>query len=313
MKGTIMPHPNDAAQDGRYPLVALEAITFLKSAAAHETVSDYHESKLLGSGAQASVRLASYGEKSVAVKIFDQGSSRTRKKGRTHAQNEISMLTNYRHPHIIEGFGLVCDDQVPMIILEYADGGNLERYFRTCREEKRKLNYRTQMIPWAYGVASAMAFLHQADIIHRDIKSSNVLLFSGRVKLTDFSFAAKVGEVEKCMQGSAFASAPEVLKEGEYSYASDCYSFGVFLWEMTTLEEAWANMNLVDIHFAMELGQSLPIPKEAKPVFKEVMQGCFFADPSKRLGAADIEAKIQGESKLNEPQSLSRRHICIVL
>jgi len=122
------------------------------------------------------------------------------------------------------------------LVLEYMSGGDLLDFLDTTRSN------RSTTFPWhtklnvAMNIVNGLVYLHSCDIVHRDLKSRNILLDSNLfAKLADFGIAREVSD-ETMTQGIGTYrwTAPEVLNANRYSVAADIYSFGAILSELDT-------------------------------------------------------------------------------
>lgn len=107
--------------------------------------------------------------------------------------NEVSIHQRLIHPNIIKVEEVLKDKNDYLLLLEYAEGGNLENYIRN----QRKLNI-DEALFFFIQICNALKFLHSSNIIHRDIKSRNVLITKERIiKLCDFGWASILQRKEK--------------------------------------------------------------------------------------------------------------------
>ena len=167
------------------------------------------------------------------------------------------------HANIVPLLGVIVDHPNHVCLLsELADRGNLRELLdRDRRREngERKVSVRSQL-DLARDIVNAMAFLHAHDILHRDLKTSNVLLFSTDGQ-REGKVTAKVADVGLCAAADASSvdarrrvwgtgtleyKAPEALREGSstpndcsYGTYSEVYSFAIILWELVTTQHAW--------------------------------------------------------------------------
>jgi len=179
---------------------------------------------------------------SIAVKVM----SRPRGK---RAQSEFDLLSNIKHPNIIQIFAVL---QGPPLcyLMEHCPGGDLFRVLHSSRKRRVKP---VQLIPLsrlsiACDVASALAYIHSQSILHRDIKSANVLLGDTTdnpvAKLADFGLSTKSKECELKNSrgvGTIRWMAPDVMM-GVYAVSADVYSFGILLWEILSGRLPFAKM-----------------------------------------------------------------------
>ncbi|KAJ3272571.1 Protein kinase [Terramyces sp. JEL0728] len=188
----------------------------------------YTKLKKIGQGASGSVYIAKdnrTGEK-VAIKQMDLAAQPRKEL----LVNEIYVMKDSNHPNIVnyrDSF-LVRNDL--LVVMELMEGGPL-----TDAIEKNKLN-ETQIATITLESLKGLQHLHQRNIIHRDIKSDNVLLNArGHVKITDFGFCAKLSadrSKRATMVGTPYWMAPEVVKQKEYGVKVDVWSLGIMVIEM---------------------------------------------------------------------------------
>jgi serine/threonine protein kinase len=113
--------------------------------------------------------------------------------------------------------------------------GDMEKIIGFCRE--KAIVYDEAFIRYvAYRTVNGLKFLHERQIIHRDIKSDNILYnYMGDVKLADFGFAVTLSSEEKhCFEvmGTLLYMAPELCREERYDMSVDIWSFGIMLVEL---------------------------------------------------------------------------------
>jgi len=241
--------------------------------------------KEIGRGAMGIVYKARYHGSDVAVKqlpINAADSNELKQFGQ-----EAELMKELRHPHVVNFYGYYQDPTHYSIVMEYVSGGSLD-----------KVLYDTQQpFPWptrwdvAHDIASAVSFLHSNHIIHRDLKSQNVLVYYEkdrmRAKVADVGIAKimkeeEMGTMTKGM-GTPLWMAPEVVKaQGEgkkitYDERVDVYSYGVILSELINRGVPFSEIeNFFEVIPKVLKGKRPAVDKESAPTsFVTLMERCW--------------------------------------
>ena len=139
--------------------------------------------KRVGVGSSGTTYEAAWRGASVAVKVAGHGVTKL-----AEFRAEVAALTQLRHPHVVQYMGAVVEPPTHCLVLEYCAGGDLRTALRSATPPGLALKA-------CDGIASGMAYLHRRRIMHRDLKSANVLIDGGGViKLTDFGVAIEMSE-----------------------------------------------------------------------------------------------------------------------
>lgn len=213
-------------------------------------------------------------------------------------EKEVDLMSGFRHPNIIQIYGISCDDgsgPLYSIVMEFMAGGSLESF----------LYHLDQDLPWdpllwqmIDDCASGLIYLHGRGIMHRDIKSANVLLDGNRrAKWTDFGISRVIDEQQKTMtkcQGTVPWMAPEIIRgETHYTMKADVYSFGLLLWEFVARQQPFKEMsNQFKIYERILAGGRPTLPEKTPPILTEVIQWCWQGEAEARPMMDQVRQRI---------------------
>ncbi|XP_051564200.1 mitogen-activated protein kinase kinase kinase 13-like [Myxocyprinus asiaticus] len=228
------------------------------------------ELQWLGSGAQGAVFLGKFHSEEVAIK-----------KVREQKETDIKHLRKLKHPNIISFKGVCTQAPCYCIIMEYCAQGQLYEVLRAGRKIMPCL-----LVDWASGIASGMNYLHLHKIIHRDLKSPNVLVTQNdSVKISDFGTSKELSDKSMKMSfaGTVAWMAPEVIRNEPVSEKVDIWSFGVVLWELLTGEIPYKDVDSSAIIWGVGSNSlHLPVPSTCPDGFKILMKQTWQGKPRNR-------------------------------
>jgi serine/threonine-protein kinase CTR1 len=242
--------------------------------------------KRLGAGACGEVFLGKLYGMDVAVKILFL-SEDERQTIQEDFENEVSIMKRLHHPNIVLLMGAVTNSKDLMIVTEFAGNGSL------CD----LLHDKGEILEWDVTIsiseqtALGMNWLHHHKpvILHRDLKTANILLDSNMVvKLADFGISkilSPLSKEEEGFFGSPLYSAPECLLGMNHTEKSDVYSFSYVIWEMITNKIPYAEdfttfEELVDA--VAKSNFRAPIPKNTPKSLVKLLKTCWDGDVKKR-------------------------------
>lgn len=151
-----------------------------------------------------------------------------------------------------------------------------------------------------FGVCNGLAFLHSKNILHRDIKSSNVLVDENwNARISDFGFARlKESCATQTSCGSPCYTAPEVLRGEKYDEKADIFSLGVLIWEVVTRKIPYDGESPIRVAEKVRGGQRLGIPFDCPKRVKRIIQKCWNEDPSERPSALEVSLVFVNEEQV---------------
>lgn len=236
--------------------------------------------KMLGAGNFGEVWLGTYGRVQVAIKTIKEDSMEA-----IEFVQEAHIMKKLTHENLVRLIG-VCSVDMPMyIVTEFVNQGDLLSYLRR-REAKAEIDLSGQL-HIATQICSGMKFLEENNTIHRDLAARNCLVADNLViKIADFGMGREIDELYTARTGTKMPvkwSAPEALCYNAFSCASDVWSFGITLWEISTFGDSpYNDIESVDILTKLEEGYRMPMPKKCLPGMYAIMLQTWEMDASKR-------------------------------
>lgn len=254
-------------------------------------LEDVKLERFVGQGAFGTVYQGWWGDQKVAVKVLSSDFASEQQRNSLH--REVQILSRLDHPNIVTFYGACMFPPDFCIVEELVEGGSLHA---VLHDQHRPLSY-VEVLRLCRDIACAMTYL-QPTVIHRDLKSHNVLLTTdGHAKVCDFGIAKfKEGTyltLNTGGMGTAAYMAPELFSCKKVTEKCDVFSFGVLLWEMITRREPWSEFTNF-MQFVMMVGvqkKRLPIPDECPKKLRSMMQRCWSDDPHKRPSFAELLRK----------------------
>jgi serine/threonine-protein kinase len=200
---------------------------------------------------------------------------------------EARSAAGLSHPHIVTVHDVVREGNTYFVTMEYLDGWTLRRLV-----ERQGPMPPSDTVRVARQVLSALAYAHGRDVIHRDIKTQNLMMTrQGIVKLTDFGLARVVAEMGPGGQtekgsGTPCYVAPEQL-EGRADARSDLYSLGVCLFELSTGRLPFTGADVLDQERSAERPRANEIVPTVPPLLANVIERLMNPAPAERFQAAE--------------------------
>lgn len=270
---------------------------------------------LLAQGTYGSVYRGTYDNQDVAVKLLDWGEDGMATTAETAAlrssfQQEVAVWQKLDHPNVTKFVGAsmgTSNLKIPSknpsvdgnatvparaccVVVEYLPGGNLKQYLIRNRQKKLALKIVMQL---ALDLSRGLSYLHSKKIVHRDVKTENMLLDSQRtLKIADFGVARVEAQNPRDMTGETGTlgyMAPEVLQGKPYNRRCDVYSFGICLWEIYCCDMPYPDLSFADVSSAVVRQNLRPeIPRCCPSSLANIMRKCWDANAEKRPEMGEV-------------------------
>ncbi|PGH18213.1 STE/STE20/PAKA protein kinase [Helicocarpus griseus UAMH5409] len=282
-----------------------EVMERLKQVVSKDNPNDsYSKQRKIGQGASGSVYVARVKENApspvareihrthgprgqVAIKQMDLRSQPRKEL----IVNEIIVMKDSQHANIVNFLDSFLQEQNNelWVVMEFMEGGAL-----TDVIDHNPVIQEDQIATICFETCKGLAHLHSQSIIHRDIKSDNVLLDRvGNVKITDFGFCAKLTESKSkraTMVGTPYWMAPEVVKQKEYGPRVDIWSLGIMAIEMIESEPPYLNEEPLKALYLIATNGTprLKKPEKLSKELKSFLSVCLCVDVQSRATSDEL-------------------------
>uniref|UniRef100_A0AAZ3SJ99 Tyrosine-protein kinase receptor n=1 Tax=Oncorhynchus tshawytscha TaxID=74940 RepID=A0AAZ3SJ99_ONCTS len=237
-------------------------------------------------------------ETHVAVKTVNESASL---RERIEFLNEASVMKGFTCHHVVRLMGVVSKGQPTLVVMELMTHGDLKSYLRCLRPDSENNPTGSppptlrEMVQMTAEIADGMAYLNAKKFVHRDLAARNCMVAQDfTVKIGDFGMTRDIYETDYYRKGGKGLlpvrwMAPESLKDGVFTAHSDCWSFGVVLWEISTLaEQPYQGLsNEQVLKFVMD-GGYLDRPDNCADRLHNLMSMCWQYNPKLRPSFQEI-------------------------
>ncbi|CAN1122242.1 Serine/threonine-protein kinase STY17 [Linum perenne] len=240
----------------------------------------------VASGAYGDLYKGTYCSQEVAVKVLKP--ERVSAEMLREFSQEVYIMRKVRHKNVVQFIGACTQPPNLCIVTEFMARGSIYDFLHK-QDGVFKL---PSLIRVAIDVSKGMNYLHQNSIIHRDLKTANLLMDENEVvKVADFGVARVQTQsgVMTAETGTYRWMAPEVIEHKPYDHKADVFSFAIVMWELLTGELPYSYLTPLQAAVGVvQKGLRPTIPKETQPKLAELLDRCWRQDPAERPDFCEI-------------------------
>ena len=250
------------------------------------SIGNYILEKKIGKGSFAQVYRAYKKEnenEKYAIKVVNINS--LKQKIIDNFKLEINILKSISHENIVKLYDTLEKNNIFYLVLDYCDGGDLNKFIK----KNKKLSYEYTQFLYQQ-IVKGMKYLYDNNIIHRDLKSQNILLNTNCIaKITDFGFVTVKDEnmMMNTLCGSPLYMAPEIMKSKSYGANIDLWSAGILLYEMLVGETPFTAENIYSLMKKIE-ECNIYFPEYISEECQELILSLLKINPNERMTFDDF-------------------------
>ncbi|CAL1398115.1 unnamed protein product [Linum trigynum] len=250
---------------------------------------------MVASGSYGDLYKGTYCSQEVAIKVLKAERVNTDMQ-REFAQ-EVYIMRKVRHKNVVQFIGACTKPPSLCIVTEFMSGGSVYDYLH-----KHKGVFKLpSLLKVAIDISKGMNYLHQNNIIHRDLKAANLLMDENEVvKVADFGVARVKTQsgVMTAETGTYRWMAPEVIEHKPYDHKADVFSFAIVLWELLTGKLPYEYLTPLQAAVGVvQKGLRPTIPKHSNPKLADLLEKCWQQDPALRPDFSEIIENLQQIAK----------------
>ncbi|XP_042443451.1 serine/threonine-protein kinase STY46-like isoform X1 [Zingiber officinale] len=259
----------------------------------------------VASGSYGDLYRGTYHSQDVAIKVLRP--ERVNIDMQREFAQEVFIMRKVRHKNVVQFIGACTRPPKLCIVTEFMSGGSVYDYLH----KQKGIFKLPALLRVAIDISKGMNYLHQNNIIHRDLKAANLLMDENEVvKVADFGVARVKVEsgVMTAETGTYRWMAPEVIEHKPYDHKADVFSFGIVLWELLTAKLPYEYLTPLQAAVGVvQKGLRPTIPKNAHPKLAALLEGCWKQEPTDRPDFSEILETLQHIAKEVGEESDDRR------
>uniref|UniRef100_A0A3Q3LFS4 Serine/threonine-protein kinase Nek4 n=1 Tax=Mastacembelus armatus TaxID=205130 RepID=A0A3Q3LFS4_9TELE len=247
-------------------------------------MNNYIFIRVVGKGSYGEVNLVKHRTDRKQYVIKKLNLTTSSKRERRAAEQEAQLLSQLRHPNIVtyreswEG-----EDCQLYIVMGYCEGGDL---YHRLKQQKGELLPERQVVEWFVQIAMALQYLHERNILHRDLKTQNIFLTKTNIiKVGDLGIARVLenqNDMASTLIGTPYYMSPELFSNKPYNHKSDVWALGCCVYEMSTLKHAFNAKDMNSLVYRIVEGKLPQMPSRYDPQLGDLIKSMLCKRPEDR-------------------------------
>jgi serine/threonine protein kinase len=244
---------------------------------------------VIGKGSFGTIYLGRWCEQPVAIKALE---GQLTPEDWQQFIREVNIMSRLRNRSITQFYGVCLESGRVCLVMEYMPKSSLYDVLgKTVLNPEQQRNI-------ALDIARGLHYLHNQGVLHRDLKSANVLIDdTWRAKLTDFGLSkiqsASIMTINERSHAIQWMAPESLTRHPVYTEQSDIYSYGVILWEIMTGKRPYEDVTEKEILNRIEQGKREEIPQTIPTVYAEIIRRCWSKNPNERPSLTEIIREIE--------------------
>ncbi|XP_077307130.1 serine/threonine-protein kinase Nek11-like [Lithobates pipiens] len=244
----------------------------------------------LGSGSFATTYLVTDSRDADAQKVIKRIPCNSMKADATlPSAREAKLLGSLKHPFIVRFYASFLESEDFCIVTEYCEGGDLDCHLQQLKDRGLAMP-EGHVMEWFIQLLLGVTYLHERLVLHRDLKTKNIFLKNGTLKIGDFGVSRVLvpSDLATTITGTASYMSPEIFTRNGYNSKSDIWSMGCILYELCTFRHVFDCPRWIKL-VSMIVNDPCPnLPSRYSAELNDILQRMLSKDPELRPSAKDI-------------------------
>ncbi|XP_077986542.1 uncharacterized protein LOC144440940 [Glandiceps talaboti] len=253
-------------------------------------MSDYEKLRVVGKGSYGEVWLVKHCKDRKQYVLKKMELVNASKRERKAAELEAKLLSKLKHPNIVSyKDSFETNDGYLYIAMGYCDGGDL---YTKLKEQKGHALEEKQVVEWFVQIAMALQYMHERNILHRDLKTQNIFLTKSKIiKVGDLGIAKVLdghNDMATTLIGTPYYMSPELFSNKPYNHKSDVWALGCCVYEMATLKHAFNAKDMNSLVYKILRGKMPAMPRIYSTDLTDLIKAMLHQTPEKRPSVSRI-------------------------